>query len=347
MAVTGRSPDGVLVIGGGPAGLAAAIAARLKGFDVIVTDSARPPIDKACGEGILPAGVDGLHRLGVPLGGGDGFPFQGIRFISHAASFEVPFRDGSGIAVRRVRLHELLVRRAADLGVQLLWGTNMRSTSGLSKGRWIVGADGQHSRVRQDARLDAAQTLSTRFGFRRHYRLPPWTDMVEVYWGARCQVYVTPVSSDEIGVAVLSRDSHLRLDAALREFPALERQLRAARFTSTERGAATISRRLRRVFRGRTVLIGDASGSVDAIAGEGLSLAFLQAFALADALAAGELSLYQTEHRRLARHPAIMANAMLLLDRFPWLRRLVFQVLSFEPSILSRLLAKHPLGDAP
>jgi flavin-dependent dehydrogenase len=344
--LTDRSPDGVLVIGGGPAGLAAAIAARLKGFDVIVTDSARPPIDKACGEGILPAGVNALHRLGVPLGGGEGFPFRGIRFISPGARVEAPFRDACGIAVRRVRLHDLLIRRAAGLGVQLLWGTTIRSTSGLSSGRWIVGADGQHSRVRQDARLDAAKTLSTRFGFRRHYHLAPWTDMVEVYWGVRCQVYVTPVSSDEIGVAVLSRDSHLRLDAALREFPALEWQLRSARPTSAERGATTISRRLRRVFRGRTVLIGDASGSVDAITGEGLSLAFQQAFALADALAADELSSYEVEHRRLSRHPAIMANTVFLLDRFPWLRRLVFQGLSFEPSILSRLLGKHALGGA-
>src|SRR6267378_2491580 len=42
----------ILVIGGGPAGLAAAIAARKKGFEVTVADGAKPPIDKACGEGL-------------------------------------------------------------------------------------------------------------------------------------------------------------------------------------------------------------------------------------------------------------------------------------------------------
>ena len=39
----------VFVIGGGPAGLATAIAARQRGFDVVVADGAQPPIDKPCG----------------------------------------------------------------------------------------------------------------------------------------------------------------------------------------------------------------------------------------------------------------------------------------------------------
>ena len=51
-----RSTD-VFVIGGGPAGLAAAIAARRRGLDVTVADCSVPPIDKACGEGIMPDGL--------------------------------------------------------------------------------------------------------------------------------------------------------------------------------------------------------------------------------------------------------------------------------------------------
>src|SRR3979490_781323 len=51
----------VLVIGGGPAGLAVAIAARMKGFDVTVADGAKPPIDKACGEGLMPGTMAALH----------------------------------------------------------------------------------------------------------------------------------------------------------------------------------------------------------------------------------------------------------------------------------------------
>src|SRR5882762_7612553 len=67
--------SGVLVIGGGPAGLAVAIAARRKGFDVTVADGAKPPIDKACGEGLMPGTVTALRELGVAIGPGDGQAF--------------------------------------------------------------------------------------------------------------------------------------------------------------------------------------------------------------------------------------------------------------------------------
>lgn len=331
----------ILVIGGGPAGLVAAIAARLKGFEVTVADAARPPIDKACGEGVLPAGVEVLRQLGVQLSDDDALPFRGIRFLDAGASVEARFRWGPGLALRRTRLHGILASRASDLGVRLLWGTRGSDASQLPSYRWIVGADGQNSSVRHAAGLDAASRESVRFGFRRHYRVSPWTDFVEVHWGSRCQIYVTPVSQDEIGIALLSRDSHLRLDDALREFPELQRKLRGAEATSAERGAVTVSRRLRRVFRGHTVLVGDASGSVDAITGEGLSLSFHQAVALSEALGSGELASYQAEHSRLARRPAFVASLLLSLDRFPSLRRSVLRMLALDPPIFAKLLTRY------
>jgi flavin-dependent dehydrogenase len=331
------SPD-ILVIGGGPAGLAAAIAARSKGFDVTVVDAAQPPIDKSCGEGILPAGVEILRRFGIQLSTGDGFPLRGIRFLGDGACVEAGFQSGCGLGLRRTRLHQILVGRASELGVRLLWGTRVIHPAEFSSCRWIVGADGQNSGVRHAAGLDARTRDFRRFGFRRHYRVSPWTDFVEVHWGSRCQIYVTPVSHDEVGIAMLSRDSHLRLDNALMEFPELQRRLQGAGVSSAERGAMTVSRRLRRLFRGHTILIGDASGSVDAITGEGLSLSFHQAVALSEALCSGDLRSYQTEHRRLARRPASMARLLLALDRFPPLRRSVFGMMAFEPSIFAKLL---------
>jgi flavin-dependent dehydrogenase len=329
----------VLVIGGGPAGLAAAIAVRLKGFDVTVVDSARPPIDKACGEGLPPAGVEMLRRLGVSLSSDGTLPLRGIRFVDHGASVEASYPFAPGLALRRTRLHQVLVDRASALGVRLLWGTPVNETAKLPSCRWLVGADGQNSGVRRAAGLDAASWESLRFGFRRHYRISPWTDFVEVHWGARCQIFVTPVSEEEVGVALLSRDSHLRLDTAIREFPALQRKLHGAQASSAERGGVTVSRRLHRVFRGSTVLVGDASGSVDAISGEGLSLSFHQSIALSEALCSGDLAAYQAEHTRLARRPVCVAGLLLLLDRFPSLRRSALRMLALEPPIFGKLLS--------
>jgi flavin-dependent dehydrogenase len=330
----------VFIVGGGPAGLAAAIAARLKGFDVVVADAAQPPIDKACGEGLMPDSSDALRRLGISFDPEQSFAFRGIRFIGQGGTVAADFRREPGIAVRRVRLHQLLIDRAQEVGVKLLWRTHVTGLGDI-RARWIIGADGQNSRVRRWADLNCTRSESFRYGFRRHYRVRPWTDFMEIYWGPGCQMYVTPVSTDEACVALITHDSHLRVDAAMPHFPELARRLHGAAISGEERGAVTATRRLKRVYRGRTVLIGDASGSVDAITGEGMSLSFRQALVLAEALLADDLQQYQNEHRRIARRPALMAQLMLLLDRFPSARPHVLRLFAAEPVIFERLLAVH------
>jgi flavin-dependent dehydrogenase len=330
----------VFIVGGGPAGLAAAIAARLKGFDVTVADSAHPPIDKACGEGLMPDSHAALRRLGIAFDPEQSFAFRGIRFIGDGGSVAADFPADPGIAVRRIRLHQLLIDRAEEAGVKLLWRTHIADMDDI-RARWIIGADGANSRVRRWAGLDAVRNESMRYGFRRHYRVRPWTDFMEVYWGPGCQMYVTPVSGDEVLTALLTRHPRQRVDLSLGHFPELAKRLRGAETISQERGAVTVTRRLRRIYRGRTVLIGDASGSVDAITGEGLSLAFRQAIVLADALAADNLEPYQAAHRSMARRPAFMAQLLLTLDRFPRLRPMVLGTFAAKPVIFERLLAVH------
>jgi flavin-dependent dehydrogenase len=339
----------VFVVGGGPAGLAAAIAARLKGFDVVVADGGCPPIDKTCGEGLMPDSFDALREIGVRFKTNQTFAFHGIRFLGDGVSVEARFPSGPAVGMRRLLLHQALIDRAVEVGVNLAWRTRV---IGCADGvvslddrtvrcRWAIGADGQNSRVRRWAGLDAVRRESFRFGFRQHYRISPWTDHVEIYWGSSSQVYVTPVSADQVCVALITRDGRMRLEEALPQFPELNRKLTGASTSSAERGAVTASRSLRRVYRGSTILIGDASGSVDAITGEGMSLAFHQAVALADALQSGDVGTYQAEHRRLARRPAIMASLLLSLDRSPALRRRVLRGLAAEPAIFSKLLAMH------
>jgi flavin-dependent dehydrogenase len=330
----------VFIVGGGPAGLAAAIAARLKGFDVIVADAAEPPIDKACGEGLMPDSLEALGQLGVVPDPEQSFSFRGIRFLGEGGTVQADFPREPGIAVRRVRLHQALIDRAREVGVRLLWRTHVTGFQDL-RARWIIGADGGNSRVRRWASLEAVRSESSRYGFRRHFRVRAWADFVEVYWGSGFQMYVTGVAHDEMLIGLLTRDPHMRLSDALPHFPQLARKLAGAATLSEERGAITVMRRLRRVHRGRIALIGDASGSVDAITGEGMGLAFRQALALADALAADNLDQYQAAHAQLARRPALMAHLMLMLDRYPRLRPPVLRAFAAQPVIFERLLAVH------
>jgi flavin-dependent dehydrogenase len=345
----------VFVIGGGPAGLAAAIAARKKGFHVVVADGAQWPIEKACGEGLMPDTVAALRELGVSVGAGDGQVMRGVRFVGRESEVAAQFPGECAIGMRREALHSKLVEHAKSCGAELLWGapvagisehgvTLARGNAGAGsfvRARWIVGADGIGSRVRTWAGLDAATRRDCRFAVRRHYRMKPWSDFMEVHWGDRAQAYVTPVGADEVCVVTISGDRGARNVALEAEFPGLAERLGAAVVTGHERGAVTMMQKLRHVQRGNVALVGDASGSVDAITGEGLSLGFRQATALADALERGDLSDYEAAHRRLARRPALMGRLMLVLDGRPRLRERTLRAMAADERVFARLLAVH------
>jgi 2-polyprenyl-6-methoxyphenol hydroxylase-like FAD-dependent oxidoreductase len=131
----------ILIIGGGPAGIAAAIAAREKGFAVAVIDAGKPPIEKACGEGLMPAGVDALKRLGVHVDPERFATFRGIRFLDGHRSARADFPGTSGIGIRRTTLHALMVESAVLACVTLVWNTVVRVLDS-SQARWFFGADG-------------------------------------------------------------------------------------------------------------------------------------------------------------------------------------------------------------
>lgn len=339
----------VFIAGGGPAGLAAGIAARRRGFDVTVADGAVPPIDKVCGEGIMPDGVAAARALGIDIAGVAAHTFRGIRFYGSGISVDADFPMGHGIGVRRTVLHDLMVARAAEAGVRMAWGTRISricregvfAGDRLVRARWIVGADGGHSPLRKWAGLDSCSRDSWRFGFRRHYCLAPWSEFMEIHWGDDCQLYVTPAAPDEVCVVVISRDSHLRLDEALRQFPEVAERLKSATRATVERGGVSASRRLKSVYRGNVALVGDASGSVDAITGEGLCLLFQHASALAVALETGDLPQYAAAHRRIGRRPQFMSNLMLLLDGRRRLRRRAIETMAANPDHFERMLAMH------
>ncbi len=342
-----RQETEILVIGGGPAGLAAAIAARKKGFEVAVADGAKPPIDKACGEGLMPNTVAALRELGIAIHPSDGRLFRGLRFVEGKTKAEANFPGESGIGVARTVLHKKMVERAEECGVSLLWNTPV---SGLTdegailggremRAKWVIGADGIRSSVRRWIGLDPASQHKTRFAQRRHYRVRPWTDCVEIYWGRMMQAYVTPLGDEETCVALISDDPRMRLGDTWEEFPGLAARVQNAELSSVDRGGVTAISRLSRVYRGKVILTGDASGSVDAITGEGLCLSFRQAIALADSLTSGRLETYQATHRRLSMAAYLMSRLLVWLGRHGKLRQRALQVLARDPGLFARLLA--------
>jgi 2-polyprenyl-6-methoxyphenol hydroxylase-like FAD-dependent oxidoreductase len=238
---------------------------------------------------------------------------------------------------------------AQEAGVEMAWARPVVSLEGHTvrfgqsdlSARWIVGADGTQSSVRRWAGLDVFGRESYRFGSRRHYRATPRSDYIEVHWGDGCQLYLTPVAQDEICVALLSRDPRLRFDDALRLFPELNSWLATCDAVSSDRGSLAATRRLTRVVHGHVALIGDASGAVDPITGNGLLLALRQAAALGEALTMNDLSFYQRSHRKIMRRPRLVADLMLLLDHWPTFRAHVLAALETDPRLFADLLAMH------
>jgi 2-polyprenyl-6-methoxyphenol hydroxylase-like FAD-dependent oxidoreductase len=76
----------LLVVGGGPLGLATAIEAALQGMTVAVIEQRSGVIDKACGEGLMPPAVRHLREMGVQLPRGR--PFGEIRYLANGRAAE-------------------------------------------------------------------------------------------------------------------------------------------------------------------------------------------------------------------------------------------------------------------
>jgi flavin-dependent dehydrogenase len=341
------TPD-VVVVGGGPVGLAAGLAARQRGLEVLVVEREIPPIDKPCGEGVMPEGVSVLNKFGInPIG--RAVAFRGIRFTEDGLAVEAAFTAGHGLGIRRTRLHQLLIDRAEETGVAMRWG---EPVTRIGRGRvelggrsvacrWVIGADGRGSRVRRWARFREPSSAPRRIGLRQHFRVAPWSDFVEVHWNDHGQAVVTPVSSGEICVSILTNQARLRMAQLVELFPEISRRLEGAVPSSQARGALCGTSAMRSVVGDGLALVGDAAGTVDALTGEGLSLGLREAVALADAIAQDKPGRYQAAHRRIRRMPRAMARLMLSIGERRSLRRRVLRGLISQSQIFAYMLGVH------
>ncbi|GAA3823904.1 NAD(P)/FAD-dependent oxidoreductase [Sphaerisporangium flaviroseum] len=327
----------VLVAGGGPAGLATAIHAALAGMEAVVVEPRSAPVDKACGEGLMPTGAAALRSLGVRV---EGWPLRGIRYLDERHRAQAEFREGPGLGVRRTRLHAALAERAAEVGVKVVHGRvegarqhpDSVEAAGM-RARWLVAADGLHSPLRGLLGLEVTSRAPRRYGLRRHYQIAPWTDFVEVYWAARGEAYVTPVGPDLVGVAVLSSERR-GYDEHLAGFPALLARLEGPAATSV-RGAGPLRQRVRARVAGRVLLVGDAAGYVDALTGEGVSLGLLSARALVACLRAGRPEVYERAWRRLSLRHRALTGALLAARRRPATARLIVPAARRLPAVFT------------
>jgi flavin-dependent dehydrogenase len=317
----------VAIVGGGPVGLVAAIEARIAGLTVVLVEQRDGTIDKACGEGLMPGALPLLERLGVDP---EGMPIMGITYNQGTRSVSHRFVGSPGRGVRRTTLHDALSTRADELGVARVT-TKVDAVSQAvdevivagTTARYLFACDGLHSTVARLVGLALpARARGRRYGIRQHYAIAPWGDTVEIHYGRKAEIYVTPVAANEVGIAMLGRQ-HTDFDATIAQIPALAARLAGAQPASSRRGAGPFRQRTRARTAGRVLLVGDASGYVDAITGEGLRLGFAQALAAVHCVLDDDPKRYEHEWMRITRDFRLTTTALVWFATSPLRRGIV------------------------
>ncbi len=338
----------LLVAGGGPAGLATAVHAARAGLQVVVIERRRGPVDKACGEGLMPHSLGHLERLGVQFDGRNSRNFYGIRYLDGRCTAEARFAGGPGRGVRRTLLHAALAQAAADAGVRVVHGevgaVTQNSMSVCAAGfqaRYLAAADGLHSPIRRALGLAADETRRRRWGIRRHIQIAPWSDCVEVYWGRDTEAYVTPIADDCVGVAIL-KSSRGGFEEHLHQFPALCDRLHGAAH-GPDRAAGPLRQKVRHRTAGRVLLVGDAAGYVDALTGEGMGLAFGAAELLVDCVVNDRIGDYDRRWRLLTRRYRLLTAALLHASGIRPVRAALTPASAALPAVFTRVV--NALGE--
>ncbi len=360
--MSARGVRDLVIVGGGPAGLATAAAVAARGLDVLLLERRGLPADKACGEGLLPRTVKALDALGALglIGPAESHPFHALRWIQEdGIAAEALLPTPGGLGVRRLALSAALTRRAEAQGAELRQRcavlSHRREASrmvvstedGEVAARFLVAADGLSSGVREREGLGRRLAGPRRFGLRRHYAVAPWGDSVEIHFAPGVEAFVTPVGRELVGVAFLFEErAAAGFEGLLARFPRLAERLAGASPCSSLLGAGPLRRSTRSLVADGLVLAGDAGGYLDAITGEGLSLALEGALALAslvpEALARGggaeALLPFQLRMRARYRRSAALARLVLGMARRPRLRRRVIRQLARRPRLFEGLL---------
>jgi menaquinone-9 beta-reductase len=361
----------VLIAGGGVGGASLAILLGRAGVEVELFERSTFPREKPCGEGLMPAGVAALERMGLASAIG-GAPFFGVRYIFPNFKMEgqFPARKGKpaeGRGQRRLHLDGILFAAAsATPGVSAYTGAqvdapiveNGRVTGIIvdgeqRRGDLVIAADGLNSPIRKALGLDMPLSRK-RFGLRVHFRVkpgceqPPWVD---VFPRRGYELYVTPLPDREVLVAALVESDGLDGPASseftrwVNSEPMLAERLHGAEQISPLAGCSPLGARAKTGAVPGAVLLGDAAGFVDPITGSGMAQALATAELLSKYVVQREIpeevwmQRFEQERRAMMRDTRIVTNAALWLASHPNVARGAYQAMRGAPAVFRHFVS--------
>ena len=358
------------IIGAGPAGSAAALWLSRAGRSVALLDRSTFPRRKACGEGILPAGVTVLRELGAyDEAAYHGRLFRGVSYTSRGGQeARATFPTGTGLAVPREELDHLLLRRATlARGVRVLENSAMRSVERASGGvrvrleneslfaRRLIAADGHASPSLKSLGVPRGGPPRERYGLAaRLTGIEGVGDFVEVFLLGGGELYLTPLPGEGRASVALLLEHRTLADAArgreaafwrlARSHPALRSRLRDAVLDAPVVGLGPLAGSPIRCEEGPWLAAGDAAGAVDPLVGDGIGLALRSGRLAAQetdlALAGtGVRGVYTRRRGLMLRPKERLARFALSMSRRPLLARVAIAALRRFPVLFSALLA--------
>lgn len=365
--MAGQVDSDVAIAGAGPAGATLAVLLGRAGLRVDLHDARRFPREKPCGEGILPAGVAVLERMGLRQAVG-GRALRTVRYHGFGVVAESPFGPGAvALAQRRLRLDQVLIETARQTpgvrvfeeaeveGVERAGGraVGLRVGGQVRRAALVVGADGLASCVRRTLGLDAP-ARDRRVGARMHFRLAAGRDpgdRLSIFMGRGYELYAAPLPDGELLLSGLADQEEWAKGArrALRRWildqPILREILDGAQPLTGPAGRTGLVRRARAGWAPGAVLLGDAAASTDPLTAGGLAHALVTAERLAAAvpayLAEGDAALarFDRERRRVLRAHDWLTRGLVAVVRRPLLARATLHLMRAAPPLMRRLVA--------
>lgn len=339
-----RAIEPVVIVGGGPVGLGCALFLAQHKIQSIVYEKQPYPIDKVCGEGVMPHGIALLKELGVfdNIPTSEKHPFLGIQYyFAGAPSIGADFSNGVGFGIRRTALSRALYQAAKSEPSIDIFQQSIQSLNEFA-GQFVIAADGMRSNIRRMANIPLSQSPRRRYGTRLHFSMQPWSNYVEIYWGEGFEAYVTPAGNNQVGVAFLWHKHRMPTGIKptpayfLDKLPRLSKRLTGCPSLSQPLSTGPFYQTVPKPYNGQICLIGDAAGYLDPLTGEGISLGLMQAKVLAKALAENKLDpkkFYGQMNRRFFWHRNFTKTLVILSTQakllhfsigIPWLGRRAF-----------------------
>ena len=313
----------VAVVGGGPAGAAAAIRLARQGRDVVLVDRATFPRDKICGDGLTAGALRLLEQLGLdPVAVPSWQPVDDVVVRSpsgHEATFPLPRGKGAyAVVARRTELDAALLDVARDAGVKVHDGHACTGAEerpdrvvlevegiGPVAARYAIGADGMWSPLRKHLGASTPGYLGEWHAFRQYFtqvgpraasELFVWfePDLLPGYaWS-----FPLPGGGANVGFGIQRDGGKV---ARVQDMKQLWPELLARPHIAAVLGphaqpesphrAWPIPARVDDVVltTRRTLFVGDAAAATDPMTGEGIGQALLTGLLAADAIADGGL----------------------------------------------------------